>query len=488
MLEKQEVPPAVSGRSIARNTAWTAASQYYEAVLRFAASIFLARTIAPEYFGQQGLSAAVFSVIALMVMYGQNLAIFRQKDQIEKFLGVQVTIRIVVVSVVACVLGVLVAANVLPLEREVQLLALAIFAAHIPGWITSIYFHNMERLLMFKKIAWINSISVTGAICTGCVLAYYGVTVWALMSIVIIDPMLKAALTMLLAPSRPRPGWDMAMVRQFRRFGSAVFMSTAADRLYGKVDQVMVGSAGGTLQLAYYQRALSLSALPQQALGNAFLAVGSPYFGRIKERPEQVGRLFEITGGLLMRFSIGAFVLLALVAPQAIGVLYGDEWAPAADLFRYLLPFCVFQMFSLYMVQTILVVSSPRRVIYAQVGALLLLLVLLVPLTLNWGAQGAAIAVDISSFAGTVALLLALRAIAPFSVARILVAPAAAAVLGAGAVLLWRGLHIDNEATMLVRLAAATITYGAVYLGALILLEFSYLRDAIGRLKQGVQD
>ena len=59
---------------------WIQFARIYEQCIRFFSGIYLARTIAPEFFGQQAYAIGIFAIMSLLVMFGQYLFIIRQTN------------------------------------------------------------------------------------------------------------------------------------------------------------------------------------------------------------------------------------------------------------------------------------------------------------------------------------------------------------------------------------------------------------------------
>ena len=105
---------------------WIQFSRIYEQGIRFFSGIYLARTIAPDVFGQQAYAVGIFAIMSMLVMFGQDLFIIRQnlsqKDtEIKVFLGSQISIRIGLTLLLFTILLLLWTANIIPINQDMKI-------------------------------------------------------------------------------------------------------------------------------------------------------------------------------------------------------------------------------------------------------------------------------------------------------------------------------------------------------------------------------
>ena len=229
---------------------WIQFARIYEQCIRFFSGIYLARTIAPEFFGQQAYAIGIFAIMSLLVMFGQDLFIIRQnlsqKDtEIKVFLGSQISIRIGLTLLLFTILLLLWTANIIPINQDMKIFVFVLLIGQAPNYIIAIYSHYMEKLLHFKKLALINVISTSIAVFTGVYLAFQGQTIWALLAIVILKNICAAILTLILSPTLVKPIVNLKSIKQFFDFGKILFISDSAGRIYSKIDDSPVGDHFG---------------------------------------------------------------------------------------------------------------------------------------------------------------------------------------------------------------------------------------------------
>lgn len=460
-------------------------SRYLVTGLRFAGGIYLARMIDPRFFGQQGLATSTLVILWSFVMIGQVPAIIRRQDNIETYVSTHVTIRLTTVFLLTFVLLFLWKAQWLPGSRQVQGYTLVLFATHAPSQVTSIYHTFMQKQMLFKRIAILDLASGIAAVLVACTLAYLGYTIWALLWLIMAENLARAVLTFIFTPKRFLPRFHKEMILEFFHYSKYIVLSSLMDRVHGKVDDLSVGHLVGEAPLGFYQRAYGLGGLLGQTLIGGITTIVGPLFSRMQGDCKQLGRSFELVGSLIMRFSVGAYFWMALVLPDLITVIYGEKWLPTVALFRLMLPFALLQGFRGVIRNTHQIAGSISLLNLAQLFELLALLAFMYPL-LRWKqAAGVAVAVDISAIIGVGSMLFYLRRYADFSIRTLFLNP----LLAGGTALmvfyfLSSILHITGR---LPRLFLYTIIFVACYGGALLLLEFGFLRQTYVRIRQATR-
>ena len=388
---------------------WIQFARIYEQCIRFFSGIYLARTIAPEFFGQQAYAIGIFAIMSLLVMFGQDLFIIRQnlsqKDtEIKVFLGSQISIRIGLTLLLFTILLLLWTANIIPINQDMKIFVFVLLIGQAPNYIIAIYSHYMEKLLHFKKLALINVISTSIAVFTGVYLAFQGQTIWALLAIVILKNICAAILTLILSPTLVKPIVNLKSIKQFFDFGKILFISDSAGRIYSKIDQLSIGSIINIKALGFYQRALILLHLIDSLIGATITQVTVAAIGKIKQSNDATDKTLQQSIELLTRLSIALILWVGITASEVIPILYGENWLPSVVLVQLLMPYALCFSLNNLLRRTEVVSGTPKSVMIIRIIQLMLLGILLYPMITIWNANGVAIAVDISMIVSTILL------------------------------------------------------------------------------------
>ena len=388
---------------------WIQTARIYEQGIRFFSGIYLARTIAPDFFGQQAYAVGLFAIMSLIVMFGQDLFIIRQnlsqKDtEVKLLLGSQISIRMGLTLLLFTILVLLWTTNIVPIKQDMKIFVFALLIGQAPNHIISIYAHYMEKLLQFKKLALINVISSSIAVFTGVYLAFQGQTIWALLAIIILKNICVAIITLLLSPILVKPIINMKSTKQFFHFGKILFISDSAGRIYSKIDQLSIGSIISNTTLGFYQRALILLNLIDSLVGATVTQVTVAAMGQTKQTHDATHKTLHQSIELLTRISIAFILWIGITAGEIIPILYGENWLPSVVLLQLLMPYALCFSLNNLLRRTEVVSGIPKSVMTIRIIQLMLLGILLYPMITIWNANGVAIAVDISMIVSTILL------------------------------------------------------------------------------------
>jgi len=467
-----------------RGVFWNNLASYVDTGVRFMGGIYLARKIDPVYFGQAGLAYSMVVIIGVATMFGQEYAIIRQRESVNRFVGTQLTLRMLAPLIICAILVMVWRAKILPIKSEIQYYALLLYVTLAIMQITAIYTHYMQKMWMFRRLALINIAVTVASFALACSLAYYGYKIWVLLWLWMSTHLLRAFFTMIFTPRRILPCFDLKMAIQFFQYGRFIFVTTLMSRVHGKIDDISIGTLVGNAALGFYQRAYGLCGLLQQVVTGGVMAVSGPVFGKMRGDRARLGRNFELIGSLVLRIAIGGYVWMALIIPDLIALMYGEKWLPAVPLFRLMLPYALVQSFSVILRDTHFIAGKPSLVARIEGIELGSLSLLLFPLLLWKQAAGAAVAVDVSAIIGLGLLLYYLKPLGQFSIRRLFTNPLFAACISF-AVFYFVADRLPVTGR-LSRLAWHTSLFWIVFSGTLLLLEFGFWKRIYVRIRQAM--
>ncbi len=162
---------------------------------------------------------------------------------------------------------------------------------------------------------------------------------WGAMSLAvgrIAGNLVNGAIVWHLAPVRYRPGWDPVRARELLAFGLPLAGSSLLTFALLNVDNLVVGRLLGPTALGFYLLAFNVSQWPTNLLGTAVRRVSLAGFSRFQHDRAALGRAYASSLTVLAAVTLPACVLCGVVADPLVDLLYGDRWAPAADVLRFL--------------------------------------------------------------------------------------------------------------------------------------------------------
>lgn len=196
--------------------------------------------------------------------------------------------------------------------------------------------------------------------------------------------------------------WNRELFQEFRHLALSVFAVTVIDQVFWKTNQIILGIISGTTAVAVYSIA-SLIYMNYMALSTAISGVYLPYVTGMVAKREPVNKLSE----LFIQIGRWQYYLLALVATGFI--IFGKQfialWAGPGFENSYIITLLIILPFTVDLIQNIglAIMQAMNRYefrarIYFFTGVLNL--VMAIPLGMNYGGIGCAVATGISMIVG----------------------------------------------------------------------------------------
>ena len=453
-------------------------AQYVSTAIRFLGGIYLARTIDPVFFGQQGLALSVTMLIWSFVMIGEEPALMKKQEDVQRYMQMLLFIRISIVcfltaTVVSCWL-----VGWLPGSNNVKNYILLLFLSQAISQVGAIYTANIHKQMYFRRLAILNLTPTVIAVSLACFLASTGHKIWALLWLLIAEYLVQAIFIILLAPKIFLPKFNKPLALEFFHFSKYAVSSSLLDRFQSQIDNISIGSLVGERPLGFYQRAYGLGGLLQTLLTGGLSTVVQPYFAKMQDNRDKFGEKFELLGSLLIRISCASFVCLAFVLPEVIKLLYGEKWIPTVPLFRLLLPFAILQGLRMMLRNTHQVAGSVKLLTKSQIVETLTLTILLYPLIYWKGVFGVPIAVNISTIVSVGMMLFYLQQYADFSIWKIFANPLISSLVAAF-IAWWYKSAVSSELGDILTVSTLIIVFFFSFVITLLLLEYSYIKKTV---------
>lgn len=179
-----------------------------------------------------------------------------------------------------------------------------------------------------------------------------------------------------------RPTGQIEPLRTMLRSGAPFALGSIAQVLLGRVDQLVMASTVPLRDLGVY----AVAATAAQATLPLSRGIADTAFAGLVSGSESSYSMARLTFAL----SAGISLVLALSAPYLIPTIFGDAFTDSVPLLRLLLPGQVAFNTGLVLAQRFDALRRPGVPARGLVAAAVTNLILVVPVTVNWGATGAA--------------------------------------------------------------------------------------------------
>ncbi len=362
-----------------------------------AVGIVLARLLGPEEFGVFAVALVALMAVLSFNELGVSLAIVRWREDPAGIAPTVTTIS--TASSTLLMLGAMAAAGpfanlmgapeAAPLVRLLSVCILVNGVVATPAALIQRAFRQDQRMVVDQVNVWLGA-------AVSLVAALLGLGAMSLVVGRLTGALVSGVLMLHYSPQPLRFGWDRGVARHLLHFGLPLAGASVVVFLVSFLDQLMVGSLLGPVQLGFYVLAFNLASWPVALFSQPLRSVAPAMFARMQDDPDALRRGFV---QVLRPVAVVAFPVcaaIAVTAPELIRFVYGKQWDAAAPVLRWLALLAALRI--------VFELSYDYLVVRRRTGAILTIqvvwLILLVPamwVGVGQGPAGAALALAVVS-------------------------------------------------------------------------------------------
>lgn len=312
---------------------WRIAEQGGKQVIYFVISVILARLIMPDQFGMVAMLTVFTAVAGVFIDSGFSTALIRKNNRTQEDCSTVYWFNIIV-SVV-CYLVLFACAPLVARFYDMPELSAILRVSSLGlviGSLAGVHRTLLQAEMDFKALTKFNLLGVLVSGVAGVFFAYLGFKVWAL----VIQGMVMNIITTISVwyKVKWRPSFIISRqsLHEFFGFGSKMLASSLLDTLYSNIYSIVIGKVYKAADLAYYNRASSLTQMTSSLPTGILQSVTYPTLCKLQDNDEALKQGYRRT------LRLAAFIIFPLclgigaVAYPLINVLYTDTWIYAATL------------------------------------------------------------------------------------------------------------------------------------------------------------
>jgi len=225
----------------------------------------------------------------------------------------------------------------------------------------------------------------------------------------------------------------------------------------------------GKRPLGFYSRAYEFARYPRRVIANPLVTVFGPVFARLQGDRLRLSQAFYRAAHVILRSGFLISGAFALVMPEFIHLIIGDQWQPMLLTFRLMLVYTLLDALLMLCGNLLLAVGRPQTLQRSRLIQALFFIPTVIGGAQLWGINGVALAADGMLAVGCGVLYREIRKVVDFSLFRLGFWPLVALAIAWG-VGLW--MEANWQPTSLWSLAAGKLTlFVGLYLGLLLLAE-----------------
>jgi len=424
---------------VLRSGAWQALGAVGARSAILARTVVVARLLTPQTFGLMGIAQFILEGFDACTQLGYSSALVYRRERLARAYDTA-WVMAIMRGLFLAGLVVLAAPYVAAFFQQPALTAMLQVIAlglAVQGF-SNVYLAEYQRDLDFKRLALLRQAASLLDFVVVVALAWWLRSAWALVIGSVASYAAKCGLSFALQRRWPRPRFRPEVARELSNYGKFVTGASAVTFLSTQLDNAIVGKLLGMQALGFYVLAYSLANVPYNYVTHVVSKVMFPSYSAIQGEPERLRAVFLKVLEATAALTIPAAVLLAVLGPHIVRVVYGEKWMPMAGALQILCLQGLLRSLAAAAAPLFLATGRPQYDFYLNLLRLAVMLITIVPLTLSWGIEGAAVSVCLAMVAACVpAVIFTWRTLAPSpsSLLKALGRPAAAALVMAAVLL-----------------------------------------------------
>lgn len=379
---------------------WSAAAQFVGQGFQYGVLITLAHLLPPSAFGAVATATIVVGLLALLNELGLAAALIQRTDLREGHLNAAfwcalaagLVLWLAVALSAGAIAGFFSNPEVAPLLVGLALGFPLVALGTVPKAM-------LEKTLQFKAIALADTTSAIVNGTAALTAAWAGWGAWSLVVGTLAGYAVQT--TAVWGLYRRLPGWRFSRLEAGELFGFSA--KVLGSRLLGyfaaNIDYIIIGRMLGPAALGAYSLAYKLVTWPMMKISHVALRVLFPAFARVQHDDAALQRNYMRFTGTLALVVFPLLAALAVLAPEAVPLLFGPQWQAAVFPTQVLCGVGAFKALVCSIGTIFLSKGRPDIELKLNLfGAVKLVPFLLVGV--QWGLEGVALALLASSLTG----------------------------------------------------------------------------------------
>ncbi len=379
----------LGGRSM-RGGAITLAVQILKFLISSAATIVVARLLAPEDYGLVGMVVVLISFLGMFQYLGLPAATVKWKQlshaQVSTLFWVNVGLSAAIMLAVFCSAPLLAR-----FYKEPRLIGIA-YGYAVVIFLTGISIQHMAILMRQMRFAAIATIEVTAlslGMCAAILAAVYGLSYWALVLNQLVFALVTIAGAWMACKWRPGLPVRGSGVRSMLKFGGNLTGYNFTTFFAQNLDNALIGKFWGAYQLGIYSRAYQMLLMPMGQINTPLAAVAVPALSRLADSPERYRAAYLRILEKIAMLTMPCVVFMIATSDWLMLFLLGPKWREAGRIFMLLGLAAIIQPVSKTGLWLFITQGRSRELFkWGIVGALIA--VFSIVAGLHWGATGVA--------------------------------------------------------------------------------------------------
>lgn len=319
------------------NVRWVSISQCVKVICQLLGLVVFARYLTPQEIGLMSITLVVVNFVNILRDMGSSAAII-QKEEIDETFKSSVFIMNVVVGFALAILFYASAHFISiffeqeKLEYTIKLITLSF----IFNSVTSVHLALLERGSMFKKIAFIESLSSISSLIIGVYFAVNSYGVYSLVYQAISFSIFTSISFYILSGWKPSFTFNTDNIKSTFRFSSNLVFFNFINYFSRNSDQLIIGKFFPTSILGEYSLAYRLMLFPVQNITSVLTRSLYPILSRLQSSPNDSFRIYLKTIKSISLIVPAMMLGLSAVSNEFVIIFFGNQWSILPKLLTWL--------------------------------------------------------------------------------------------------------------------------------------------------------
>lgn len=321
----------------ARGGVLAVGSQGVKFFFSMAATVVLARLLAPDDYGLIGMAAVVTGFVSLFKDMGLSQATVQREEvtaaQVSTLFWVNVAVSVGVMLVTAALAP---AVAWFYGEPRLTLITVGYAAGFLAGGLTVQHEALLRRQMRFGALAALELGSLLAGLAAAIALAWRGAGYWALVANQLVYGVVYAAGAW--GVSRWKPGRPVrgSGVRSMLAFGGNLTGFQVVNYFGSNLDNLLVGRFWGPRQLGLYAKAYQLLLLPIDQINTPVAGVSVPALARLTGEPERYRAAYMRILEKLTLVTMPLAAFMVVTSDWLVRLVLGPQWDETGRIFMIL--------------------------------------------------------------------------------------------------------------------------------------------------------
>lgn len=317
---------------------WTMLRVLGQTGIGFGVGIFLARTLEIKDFGLMAIAMTLIGLAELISSLGVEASLIQRQQLTRKHLEVAFSLSLIMATLLLLMFWV--SGPVMANFFDQPALALMLPVLGVGQWFATVAMvprAALRRRFDFKLLSKIElGAYLVGyaSFSVGFVLLGFGV--WSLVIATCVWFFLASMLMFKAANLSLRPSWGKQEIRDLLSFGLLMTSKSVINYAAVTSTNFIIGRFIGAHGLGLYSRAEQVAMLPLQKIASVFSSVMFPVYASVQNDKARLGGAYLKTVAAVCLLTAPPMAVAAVFSELIIVGLYGEKWAPAADVFSIL--------------------------------------------------------------------------------------------------------------------------------------------------------